>query len=269
MGHPAVVAQRSTRRHPHARRSTPAAPRHRRDHRPGAPARARIPPLGIGPGNRHNLAVMTGETVMHKNTTDECCTGHENESGCRNNYYIGKRLTADSFRVEQRYLIERRHLVNRAMHGWGVVYGLPIASASGKLTIGAGLALDKWGRELLQVGTSPVTLDDLIVIDEKGAPTALARAAFENGKPAPVPTECWLLSVHYAEESAGPVAVNDSCRCEHQEWEHTCETVRYSLRRIACGDCCDDAECALTCVCGTGKCCDDRVAVGNAQPPKA
>src|SRR6266568_351089 len=86
----------------------------------------------------------------------ECCTCDECNSGARNNYFTGKRLTADTFRVEQKYLLERRHLLNRAIHGWGVVYGYPVAMTAadkscpgaeqGQLGIGEGLALDKFGR---------------------------------------------------------------------------------------------------------------------------
>src|ERR1051326_8907633 len=85
----------------------------------------------------------------------ECCTDLKCETGLRNKYFQGKRLTADSFRVEQDYLIERRHLVNRAIHGWGVVYGYgvdvhtPEAGSddvpSDSLDIGPGLALDECG----------------------------------------------------------------------------------------------------------------------------
>src|SRR5205823_1426333 len=82
----------------------------------------------------------------------ECCADDPCTSGSRNNYYSGKRLTADAFRVEQRYLVERRHLLNRAIHGWGVVYGYPVEMArpdpccpgaeAGQLVIGEGLGLD-------------------------------------------------------------------------------------------------------------------------------
>lgn len=86
----------------------------------------------------------------------ECCTEPACESGLRNNYFDGKRLTTDSFRVEQRYLLGRRQLLNRAIHGWGVVYGYPITVAeAGWMSIGAGLALDECGREL-EIGKSVV-----------------------------------------------------------------------------------------------------------------
>jgi hypothetical protein len=63
-------------------------------------------------------------------TRVECCIDPRCESGLRNNYFEGKRLTPDSFRVEQRYLVERRRLLNRAIHGWGVVYGYGIKAAA-------------------------------------------------------------------------------------------------------------------------------------------
>jgi hypothetical protein len=62
-----------------------------------------------------------------KNT--ECCADGPCDSGLRNQYFEGKRLTADSFRVEQNYLLERRRLLNRTIHGWGVVYGYAMKPA--------------------------------------------------------------------------------------------------------------------------------------------
>jgi hypothetical protein len=72
-----------------------------------------------------------------------CCIDAPCDSGLRNQYFEGKRLTADSFRVEQSYLLERRRLLNRAIHGWGVVYGygLKPAPASGHRT-----GISRWVR---------------------------------------------------------------------------------------------------------------------------
>jgi len=191
----------------------------------------------------------------------ECCTDLKCESGLRNNYFEGKRLTPDSFRVEQRYLVERRRLLNRAVYGWGVVYGYGVTAAPeecgggpGRLKIGAGLALDECGRELLQVAARPIALDEVIAIDEKGRRADREQAFSAAGGDAL--RACWLLSVHYAEQSTGPVAINDPCSCERREYDHTCETVRYSLRRIDCDDCCRGFDCELECGCGTGRCCE-------------
>src|SRR5829696_3146395 len=89
-----------------------------------------------------------------------CCDELQCESGLRNNYYEGKRLTPDMFRVEQRYFVDRRRLLNRALYGAGVVYGFGLVtgslkeSADGRLSrllrILPGLAFDTCGRELVQ-----------------------------------------------------------------------------------------------------------------------
>jgi hypothetical protein len=195
-------------------------------------------------------------------TRVECCIDPRCESGLRNNYFEGKRLTPDSFRVEQRYLVERRRLLNRAIHGWGVVYGYGIKAAasnehrhetvSGRLTIGPGLALDVCGRELVQTEMIEQAVDQVIMLDDKG------RRVDPPPTPKPVPgrgdrrypsddprTECWLLSVHYAEQDVAPLTIHDPCSCKRCEWDHVCETVRYSLRRIDCGDCCKPVPCEL------------------------
>jgi hypothetical protein len=201
----------------------------------------------------------TNRTAQH--TKAECCTESKCESGLRNNYFEGKRLTADSFRVEQKYLVERRHLLNRAIHGWGVVYGYgitavppddPKKSFACRLKIRPGLALDKCGRELLQTEKSIKVDDDLIILDKelRSLDKRERQTAFSEAGP----RACWLISVHYAEQYTGPVTVQDSCHCEHHEWDHTCETVRYSLRRVPCEECCDSFDCGLNCKCA--KCCE-------------
>ena len=196
----------------------------------------------------------------------ECCTDLKCETGLRNRYFQGKRLTADSFRVEQDYLIERRRLLNRAIHGWGVVYGFGVVShtpkegcddvPSGSLDVSAGLALDKCGRELLETGRA-LKFDDLIVFDRDG----------KRIDPSELPEgECWLLSVHYAEQDSGSVTIEDSCRCKYREWDHTCETVRYSIKPIDCDDCCRGWDCELECGCGTGRCCEHEEAYDYGNP---
>src|ERR1043165_1968954 len=103
------------------------------------------------------------QAASHKSDTKDCCAESKCAPGLRNKYFEGKRLTADSFSVEQKYMLNRRRLLNRAIHGWGVVYGYAInavrpngedANYACHLKIGAGLALDECGRELLQEETS-------------------------------------------------------------------------------------------------------------------
>jgi hypothetical protein len=203
----------------------------------------------------------------------ECCAEVACESGLRNNYFDGKRLTTDSFRVEQRYLLERRQLLNRAIHGWGVVYGYPVtSSAIGEFSIGPGLAFDKPGRELIQVENRQIGPKDLLLFDEKSDRTDLDRAMAEARRVGIRPGEasiriCWLLSVHYAEQKEGQVDVKDPCSCEHREWDRTCETVHYSLRQVPCDKCCEDINCELTCGCGSGRCCEEPAATTPESVP--
>ena len=183
----------------------------------------------------------------------QCCTDVNCESGLRNNYYEGKRLTTDSFRVEQDYMQGRRHLLNRAIHGWGVVYGFDLSVSNSpqyqvnELKIGPGLALDRCGRELLERGTS-VQCKDVILVDGDYKPIEL------DG---PVKGKCGLLSVHYAERDLSHVEIEDRCRCKRDEWDHLCETVYYSIQLIDCDDCCKPTDCELQCECATGKCCEE------------
>jgi hypothetical protein len=182
-----------------------------------------------------------------KDQPEPCCE-HDCTSGARNRYFTGKRLSPDALRVEQDYQVERRRLINRAMHGWGVVYGYSVtppatakctAAASGKLTIGPGLALDAMGRELVQTEDTLVSLDDMLELPaEKG--------------------DCWMLRVHYAEKLIGPVMVSDQCSHERQQWDRVCETVRYSLQRVSCETCCNAQACELTCHCAADQCSEQR-----------
>lgn len=189
----------------------------------------------------------------------DCCLESECLTGLRNNYFVGKRLTPDAFRVEQTYLNERRHLLNRAIHGWGVVYGYPVTvasgeTASGRIVIGSGLALDAVGRELVQVEPRTIELGDVIALDETGKP--FPRDC--KDKLPPWQKGCWLLSVHYAEQQVGPVRLQDPCSCERHQWDQVCETVRFSLQRVDCAKCCKEPACELHCECGTGHCCDEQ-----------
>jgi hypothetical protein len=68
---------------------------------------------------------------------------------------------------------------------------------------------------------------------------------------------CWLLRAHYAERPTDPVSIPEACHCDHDEWDHTCETVRYSVQLIDCKDCCEDPECGFRSDCTTGGCCGD------------
>lgn len=68
----------------------------------------------------------------------------------RNRYFYGKLLTVRDFEAEQRFFIEKQRLINRLIHGAGVVCGLKVEKVgTTKIKINPGVALDCCGREIV------------------------------------------------------------------------------------------------------------------------
>jgi hypothetical protein len=88
----------------------------------------------------------------------------------RNAYFYGKQFTVRDLLLEQRYLNEKRWLVNRMIAGDGVVCGLDVGWDSDKyeFTVGIGLALDCCGHEILICEPQRVTFDDYRKLCEAG-----------------------------------------------------------------------------------------------------
>lgn len=74
----------------------------------------------------------------------------------RNRYFYGKLLSVDDFDAEQRYMNDKRRMLNRFLHGTGVVCGLQVVEIDdATVSLEMGLALDFSGREI--VVAKPVT----------------------------------------------------------------------------------------------------------------
>jgi hypothetical protein len=69
----------------------------------------------------------------------------------RNRYFYGKLLDVYHFKLEQDYLNGKRWLLNRLVSGYGVVCGLDVTLCADNksLAVEPGLAIDKWGREII------------------------------------------------------------------------------------------------------------------------
>jgi hypothetical protein len=194
-------------------------------------------------------------TMDNSNSNSSADTYTDDDCGAqaRNNYFVGKRLSPNVFQSEQRYYIERRQLLNRAIHGWGVVYGLGVKGQSAlaatgglNLVIDAGMALDEAGREILNGETANIAFKDLWAPDLPPIPA--------TGAPTPAPT-CWVLKVHYAERLVGPVSLRDACSCDRQNFDRICETVRFSIAPCKdddCKKCPQPCDPCLKCDCGNG-----------------
>jgi hypothetical protein len=74
----------------------------------------------------------------------------------RNAYFAGKSLSANDLAEEQKYLNEKRRLINRAVIGWGIVCGLSVSLEQNTLVVEPGLALDCYGHEILLRGQRQV-----------------------------------------------------------------------------------------------------------------
>ena len=86
-------------------------------------------------------------------TKDECKDEHCSYNDIkRTDYFHGMLMTERDFSEEQTYHIEKRKLLNRMLHGWGVVCGLkvrPTDTPSPNIIVEGGMALDCFGNEIL------------------------------------------------------------------------------------------------------------------------
>jgi hypothetical protein len=77
------------------------------------------------------------------------------EPDLRVNYSLGMVLGLDEFRQEALYFLEKEYLHNRALHGFGTVYGLKVTTTHPgppgevTLTVEPGMAIDQWGRPIV------------------------------------------------------------------------------------------------------------------------
>ncbi len=68
----------------------------------------------------------------------------------RNHYFYGKLLTEHDFENEQKYGNDKRRLINRYLHGAGIVSGLQVVAVDEKtISVETGFALDFAGREIV------------------------------------------------------------------------------------------------------------------------
>lgn len=142
----------------------------------------------------------------------------------RNRYFSGKLLTVADYALEQRYHIERRWLINRMLHGWGVVSGLEVGRRTeGGWRISAGMALDREGRELVVLEALDLEDDDDLIWLNGGRRIEPAEGRPGDGNAS------YLLSAHYAERWVDGVLIDDDYGDGACEANRVCETVGFSL----------------------------------------
>ena len=122
----------------------------------------------------------------------------------RNNYFYGKLLTSRDFEDEQNYMNNKRRLINRVLHGAGIVYGLDVVAVDeSSVVIQSGLALDSSGREIVVPSTQVVKLS-----------TIRGYSDLKTG------SVC--LGIAYAEEKTEPVyaVMNKDADAQERQYNH-------------------------------------------------
>lgn len=139
---------------------------------------------------------------MHKGNSNEKQCDHNDYK--RNLYFHGKLMTDRDFREEQIYHIEKRKLLNKMLHGWGVVCGLKIEpttpSPGSSVIIKRGLALDCKGNEIYVPVEYTLNVADIIKIIKSSSSskfqsgTADECAEIEEGE-----SKKWYVVIKYHE----------------------------------------------------------------------
>lgn len=88
---------------------------------------------------------------MYSPSSPEPSTGQRTvlKTPVRNRYFYGKLLDAYHFQLETNYLNAKRWLLNRLISGYGVVCGLDVTADNEGVVVTPGVAIDKWGREII------------------------------------------------------------------------------------------------------------------------
>ena len=105
----------------------------------------------------------------------------------RNNYFYGKLPTSRDFEDEQNYMNNKRRLINRVLHGAGIVYGLDVVAVDeSSVVIQSGLALDSSGREIVVPSTQVVKLSTIRGYSDLKTSSVCLGIAYAGEKTEPV-----------------------------------------------------------------------------------
>jgi hypothetical protein len=113
----------------------------------------------------------------------------------RNHFFYGLLMDVAQFEKGAQYVNAKRSLINRLIIGSGVVCGLNVSADGDDIVISPGIAIDKWGREVIL--PEPRTINPATLTDEEGTPTGTTANA------GAVVSIC----LAYAESNADPVPV--------------------------------------------------------------
>jgi len=99
----------------------------------------------------------------------------------RLNYFNGQFLRENDFNLEQDYHLSLRRLHNRKAHTPGIISGLEVVAGNSQVTVKAGMAIDKDGREIIVETDTTVNVSAgdngahvVIALDERKSDPAVA-----------------------------------------------------------------------------------------------
>jgi hypothetical protein len=180
------------------------------------------------------------ETIMSAN--NETCA-NKDKSVCDYNefrrlrYFHGMLLDEKDFREEQQYHASKRRLLNRMLHGSGVVCGLELKGKKGKrgIQITPGLALDCSGNEIWVSKDLKIDLASLLPPKNKPKSESDCRPVDEKDD-----LKTYYIGIRYDEKPTSPVSVYlPSGDCE----ERTCENSRWKEGYcVEIVECCSETE---------------------------
>ena len=171
--------------------------------------------------------------MQEKNKESTLCQHGFSE---RNNFYFGKWMTAQDFTDEQRYMNEKRWMMNRLGLGWGVLCGLkvrPHPHERQKVIVEPGCAIDPYGHEVLVCREETV---DLLTASRDEHDGHEAGEGYE-GRPQeqrPRASSMFYLSIRYEECGVNPSQILiDSCEGYKEEcvYNRTREGYRFIVSR--------------------------------------
>ncbi|MCP5103256.1 MAG: hypothetical protein GY950_07755 [bacterium] len=141
------------------------------------------------------------------------CVGQGDNHFKRARYFHGMLLSERDFKEEQVYHNEKRKLLNRMLHGWGVVCGLKLIPADPpgtRIVIQPGLALDCSGNEIYLDKSYQLELEafirDCVLSDAPGSAQTQEQKCSENGNSVNGEKK-WFVVIRYAEIPTDPVPV--------------------------------------------------------------
>jgi hypothetical protein len=146
----------------------------------------------------------------------------------RTRYFHGMLLSDRDFKEEQSYHIAKRHLLNRMLHGWGVVCGLGIEQKRRlTVTITPGLALDCHGNEIFVCDPVDIDLTPCLSTAARRPTTPQECEALESASE----SKAFYIGIAYRESATAPVpAYVPGGSCNEKECDHSRVTEGFCIK---------------------------------------